>query len=669
MLIDTRKSPYAKVAFLPTGSVEWSGGLWKERFDVCADVTVPHIRGLFEQNSARFHVVENFRVAAGLHAGRHEGTPFGDGDFYKWMEAAMYTARAHGDAALTADLARYVGLIAAAQQPDGYLSTKQIIADKADGGHSRLGNINDFEVYNFGHLFTAACTYKRLFGRDDFLAVAEKAAGYLFNMYEAALHGAGAQTAVCPSHYMGIIELYRTTGDARYLRLAEMAMQVRDMVKDGTDDNQDSLPLREHRRIVGHGVRSTYLYAGVADLYAETGEAALRTVLDSVWKNCVEKKLYITGGCGALYTGVSPYGVFNYVNGAHVFSVHQAFGYEYQLPNITAYNETCATLGNVMWNLRMFAIDPRAVYFDIIERSMLNLALAATSLQGSRYFYENMLRRVRTLDYELMWPRERKEELDCFCCPPNAARFVAQSGEYAYAVSPDAVWTGMYGACRAAVDLACGTQCVLEQQTDYPWDGTIRFRCREVRQNTPFTLRLRIPQWAASGSITVNGRRLCALTPAQAGSYYAVPVADPQRDEVVLTLDMPVRLTVAHTKLEEDINQVAVERGPLVYCVETPDAPVEGLDDLLLPADASFRVTDYRVAGYPVKALETEMMTLDWNAQKDRGALYQTLGARTAHAVPVRLIPYYAWDNRGFGEMDIWLPVWWGRTGAASAQE
>lgn len=661
MLIDTDKSTYAQVHFLPAEDVDWTRGFWKERFDVCADVTVPHIQKLFEDGDSRFHVVENFRIAAKIHKGRHQGTPFGDGDFYKWMEAAAYVAKKRGDAQLEAALDSYIALIAKVQQPDGYISTKQIITDMNDGGQSRLGDINDFEVYNFGHLFTAACVYKRLFGKGSLLQVAERGAVYLEKMYVEALAGKDAQTAVCPSHYMGLVELYRTTGDARYLKTAEMALQVRDMVENGTDDNQDSLPLREHRKIVGHGVRSTYLYAGVADVYAETGEEKLKEVLDSVWDNCVNKKLYITGGCGALYTGVSPYGMFNFVNGVHISNVHQAFGYEYQLPNITAYNETCATLGNIMWNHRMFAVDPQAKYFDIIERSMLNLTVASISLGGNKYFYENMLRRVRHLDYELMWPRERKEKLDCFCCPPNAARVIAQASEYAYVVSGDAIWTGMYGASSAKTVLENGAAFTLLQETDYPWNGAIKFYCKQVTGDKGFVLKLRIPQWTTDGWIKYNGKTIKNIGGQDAGSYYSVRVEHPAMDAIELLLEMPVRLTVAHTKLEEDINQVAVERGPIVYCVETPDAEAETLGDLMVPVDAVFHEEKLEIDGNAMVALKTEMVVADWDQKMDREALYQTLVAHNSHKVSVKMIPYYAWDNRGFGEMSIWLPVYWGK--------
>jgi len=658
MLIDTRKSKYSKVHSIPVHNIDWNEGFWKERYDVCADVTVPHIRNQFEDTSPTFHVVENFRVAAGIHEGTHEGTPFGDGDFYKWMEAAMYVVAKRGDKELEQALDEYIELISKAQQPDGYISTKQIIADRNGGGNSRLGNVNDFEVYNFGHLMTTACAYKRITGKDSLLKVAEKAADYLKNLYEEEIRKGEALTEVCPSHYMGIVEMYRTTGNRKYLELAELALQARDLVKNGTDDNQDRIPLREHRKIVGHGVRSTYLYAGVADLYLENGEDALKTVLDSVWENCVDKKIYINGGIGALYSGTSPYGKFSFDMSKNV--VHQAFGYEYQLPNITAYNETCATIGNIMWNLRMFAIDPQAKYFDIIERSMLNLTIASVSLSGDRYFYQNALRRVKHLDHELMWPLERTGTLTCFCCPPNMARIIGESSEYAYMISDDSVYAGMYGANTAKFHLNNGAAFTIVQKTEYPWDGRIVMEFQDVEADVPIAVKLRIPGWAAGGSVTVNGEKIADLDKSHASSYYTVDLAKLDGARIELLLEMPVRLTVAHSYLEETVNQVAVERGPLVYCLETPDVPLPELADFMLPASAAFETVPYEISGKQVLALETEGVTMKWNREKDRGALYQTLDVQGLERVRVRMIPYFAWDNRGYGEMMVWLPLYFG---------
>ena len=650
MLTDTSRSPYARANGIPYQDVRWTSGLYKERFDTCAQVTVSHLQHMFESPDIS-HVVENFRIAAGEAEGDFAGTVFGDGDFYKWMESATYTAVSTGNQALLDQLEEYIALFARAQLPDGYLSTKQIIGERQHNGVSRQGDINDFEVYNMGHMFTSACLYYRLTGRDSFLNVAKKAANYLRDLYDTAARTGEVQTAVCPSHYMGLIEMYRTTGDAEYLRIARLAIQLRDSVKNGMDDNQDSIPLKQHRKIIGHAVRANYLYAGVTDLYMEEGDPDYRTVLDAVWNHLVTQKMYITGGCGALYNGASPYGYFF----KHQL-VHQAYGYEYQLPNVTAYNETCASLGGVFWAWRMFLMNPSAQYMDMLERMMLNVNLAGISLDGKRFFYENMLRRAKELPYELIWGQERSEYILSYCCPPNLARTIAQTAEYAYAVNEDGLWTGLYGDNEASFTLKNGAAFTLRQQTDYPFDGRITFTV-SVSNGKPFALRLRIPAWAEQAVLHCPDRTI-ALSAADAGSYYTVDVARPEGFTMTLDLHMIPRVTVGHGLIEEDRNQAAIEVGPLVYCVESPDTDAPSLEDLLLPLNPAFTVTDAAVAGRPLKTLETTMLR-QVTAEGDREKLYRTLQPPTLERVQVRLIPYYAWDNRGRGEMLIWLPLAW----------
>lgn len=649
MVTDTSHSPYAKLVSLPCQNVSWGGGLWKDSLDICANSTVMQLKRMFDDKDIS-HVVENFKICAGESEGGHDGTPFGDGDFYKWMEAAMYTAILGENPELLNQLDDYIALIGKAQLPDGYISTKQIIGERTGNGIARLGDINDFEVYNFGHLFTAASLHHRLTGKDNFLRIAIKAADYLENLYQNASETGEVQTAVCPSHYMGLVEMYRTTGDNRYLRLAQTAIDLRDSVTDGTDDNQDRLKLLDHEKIAGHAVRANYLYAGVADLYAETGNEEYLSVLHKVWDNLMASKIYITGGCGALYNGVSPYGNFFKDQ-----KIHQAYGYEYQLPNITAYNETCASIGGVMWAYRMFNVEPKAEYMDALERMMLNVNLAAVSLDGKKFFYENMLRRARKLDYELVWPLERTEYITSYCCPPNLARLISQSGEYAYSMDGDGVWTGLYGRNKARIELPCGAEFLMCQSTDYPYDGKIRFTFEDVKQEQPWNLHIRIPGWAESGKIRVNGKEQL-LDAADSGTYLTVPVPVTGNTVIEAELDMPVRLTTANTMVEENNNQAAVEKGPLVYCIESPDADADTLDDLLLPIDASFAQETIQIGDRTVTGLKTELYVLDRSGYS-RDALYQTLHHRGMNRIQAHMIPYFAWDNRGFGEMRIWLPL------------
>lgn len=649
MLTDTSSSPYARVWGIPFEAVTLKNGFWKESLDLCANVTVYQLQNIFESKEIS-HVVENFRICARISNGRHRGTPFGDGDFYKWMESALYYGFYKKDKVLLGQVESYIQLIAKAQRPDGYLSTKQIINEMTGGGNIRQKDINEFEIYNFGHLFTLASLHKRLTGEDQLLQVAEKAAGYLEELYRKAEKSGQVQTAVCPSHHMGLVELYRITKKERYKKLAIKAMELRDLVEEGLYDNQDKIPVTEHETIMGHAVRANYLYAGLADLYVETGEGKWLEVLHRVWNSLTEKKLYITGGCGALYNGVYPYG--NYFQDQ---KIHQAYGYEYQLPNITAYNETCASIGGVMWAYRMFLAEPSAGYMDVLERMMYNVNLAAISLDGKRFFYENMLRRTKTLDFELIWPRERTEYIKSFCCPPNLLRVLSQIGEYFYTVSEDSVWCGLYGASEASICLKNGAWFHIRQETAYPYDGIIRFCFDQIEKEEPFNLMVRIPSWAENGAITVNGEKI-NLTQEAAGAYYKIFIDHMEGNVVELTLHMEARLTVSHSMVEETENHVAVERGPLVYCMENPDALVETLDDLIVPADGEFRLEEYQMDGRTVIALKSDFWHLE-RGNYDRRALYQTLGKRKKKCLEVRLIPYFAWDNRGLGEMRIWFPV------------
>lgn len=648
MLADTRKSKYAQVYAPGALDVAWTGGFWKDTVDACASNMVPQLQHMFEAADIS-HVVENFRICCGDKEGDFDGTVFGDGDFYKWMESELYAAVLEKDTSRLEQLDAYIDLIARSQQEDGYLSTKQIIETRQGKGKGRLGDINEFEVYNMGHLFTSACLHKRLTGKDNFLDIARKAAAYLQTMYAEGERNGNVQTAVCPSHYMGLIEMYRTTGERQYLDLARKAIELRDTVKNGMDDNQDRIPLKQHRKMIGHAVRATYLYGGVADLYAEDGDAEYLDMMHRVWDNMVNTKIYITGGIGALYNGCSPYGNF-----FEDQKIHQAFGYEYQLPNITAYNETCASIGLVMWAYRMFLIEPEARYFDIIERVMLNTNLAAVSLDGRKYFYENMLRRAKRLEYKLIWPLTRSEYILSYCCPPNLARTIMQSSEYAYTFGADTIWTGMYGQSEVKADLENGTAFTLVQETGYPYEGSIRFTAKDVLRDGACKLALRIPAWAEGAGITVDGERR-TLSAQEIGTYVEVALTSVEDMEILLELPMPVRYTIANGMVEENTYQTAIERGPLVYCVESVDSEAEYLEDICLDTDMTFTPVPIEIEGRTIMALET---TADMVCRSDfhRDSLYQTLGKVSRRPVKMRWIPYFAWDNRDYGEMRIWFP-------------
>lgn len=650
MLTDTRNSKYAKLHAPVFDAVRWTGGLWKEASDTCAKKTVPHLKAMFDDKDIS-HIVENFRICAGEAEGPHDGTVFGDGDFYKWMEAAVYSAAGSKDKKLLRELEAYIDLIGRAQQPDGYISTKQIIGEREENGTARMGDINDFEVYNFGHLFTSACIYKRVTGNDSFLKIAEKASDYLAGLYEDSEKKGEVKTAVCPSHYMGLLELYRTTGKGKYLALARKAIKLRDSVKNGLDDNQDRLKLKDHRKIIGHAVRANYLYAGVADLYAETGDGEYLTVLKNVWEDLQKHKVYINGGCGALYNGASPYGNFF----IHQL-VHQAYGYDYQLPNVTAYAETCASIGYVMWAYRMFLIDPKAEYIDALENAMLNVNMAAVSLDGKKFFYENMLRRTKKLNYELVWPLTRAEYITSYCCPPNLARALAESTEYVYAVRGENIWTCLYGDNEAEIELDDGTKIRIRQQTGYPFDGKITFSFKRLSGEGKAVLNIRVPGWVEKGSIKGQDGRPVRLGRKNASTYISFDI-DPDRGKnVAADFDMPVRLMASNPMVEEDTNQVAVMRGPLLYCMEKADTRKTDFDCIMLGADAVLEPEPFRVCGHELISLTGDAWSVVRHGH-DNERLYERLEIKGFRKIRLRLIPYYAWDNRGFGEMKVFIPL------------
>lgn len=652
MITDTRRSKYAKVNSLPSEAVEWTTGLWADTMKICKESMVPQLKRMFDSKDIS-HVVENFRICAGEAKGEHDGTVFGDGDFYKWLEAFLYTSM-EKDGELSKEFDDYIDLIARAQQPDGYLSTKQIIGEMNANGIQRMGDVNDFEVYNFGHLFTCASLHYRMTGKDNFLKIAMKAADYLEHLYEKAAITGEVQTAVCPSHYMGLVELYRTTKEEKYLELAKLSIALRDSVKEGADDNQDRIALKKHDKIMGHAVRANYLYSGVADLCAEIEEEEYIEMLHLVWNSLMNHKIYVTGGCGALYNGVSPYGNF-FIDQ----KTHQAYGYEYQLPNITAYNETCANIGLVMWAYRMFAIEPKAEYFDVIERTMLNVNLAAVSLDGKRYFYENMLRRTKKLEYDMVWSLERTEYITSYCCPPNLARVLSQSKEYAYTITKDSVYMGMYGASRASIQLENGADFELIQETGYPYEEHINLKLENVKQDVKTIFQIRVPSWVEEGYIMDEKGEKHVLTEKHANTYIAVSFDNLMDAKMEVCFEMPERLTVSHSMVEENTNQAAVEKGPLVYCIESIDTDLETLDDLIIKPGVDFKPVSLVVDNRVMPALETQMYVLNRRGY-DRNKLYQKLKDVTAKKTRVRLIPYFAWDNRGFGEMKVWIPLAYG---------
>jgi len=654
-IADTRSSPFAHVRPLGLDEVHWTHGFWADRFTLCRDQTLPGLWSVMAGTNYS-HFYQNFRIAAGLAEGRHRGAPFNDGDFYKYLEAACAVLAATSDPELAQRIEEVVGVIAKAQRPDGYIHTSVLIAQRKGGSTSAprpspLAPLQDplqFEMYNMGHLLTAACLHHRVTGRTNFLAVACKAADFLDQTFRNPTPDL-ARNSICPSHYMGLVELYRATREPRYLELATRFLAMRDLITTGGDDNQDRIPFAQQTNAVGHAVRANYLYAGAADLFAETGDRNLWNPLDLIWTNLTERKMYITGGCGALYDGASPDAAKDQKT---ITRVHQAYGRDYQLPQFTAHSETCANIGNVLWNWRMFLITGEPRFVDVLELALYNSVLSGVSLDGTNFLYVNPLRALDPPPENLRWPHRRVPFLSSFCCPPNLARTVAEAAGYAYAKAEDTLYVNLYGSSRLNTQLAAGQPLKVTQESEYPWNGRVRLKLLESAAR-PFALKLRIPRWARGATIRLNG--VPAKTFPVPGTYFTLRRAWQPGDVVDLDLPMSVILVEANPFVEEALNQLAVKRGPLVYCLESADLPAGArILEIMLPEDVDFTARyDGRLLG-GVVALEGQGLAqpkAPWTAQ-----LYREF--RTAPAAPLdlRLVPYYAWGNRGPSEMTVWIP-------------
>jgi len=593
--------------------------------------------------------LQHFLIAAGEMEGDYHGAPFNDGDFYKFLEAASASLATTPDAELDAQVTESIRAIAKAQRPDGYIHTPVLIRQRhGDASAKPFEDRRNFEMYNMGHLLTAACVHHRATGRDDFLAVARKAADFLYATFKHPTPEL-ARNSVCPAHYMGAIELNRTTGEPRYLELAQLFLDMRNLPVDGDDDNQDRIPFLEQREAVGHAVRANYLYAGAADLYLETGDQKLRTVLDAVWDDVARHKLYVTGGCGALYDGASPDGAEDQ---DHITRVHQAYGRRYQLPNTTAHAETCANIGGILWNWRMYLATGQAKYIDALELALYNSVLSGVALDAPDYFYVNPLRVTDPLPAPLRWSRTRVPFVTSFCCPPNVLRTIAQASDYAYAKTADSVSLNLYGSNKLKTRLN-GHMLRLTQKTDYPWNGRVEVTIEECPA-TPFAVKLRIPEWVDDATVTINGDQ--ALGIVVPGDYLGICRRWKSGDQIVLELPMPPVLVESHPLVEETRNQVAVRRGPLVYCLESPDLP-KGVrvSDVVLPRDAKLAPRyDANLLG-GVTVIDARALVRpsgDW-----QNKLYRPVDGAADKPVTVQLIPYYAWANRGANEMTVWLPT------------
>jgi DUF1680 family protein len=666
-LTATSNSKYTKLTSTDIDAVHWTNGFWGERFSVFKDTMILSMWKTFNDTTLS-HSFQNFQVAAGELKGVHHGPPFHDGDFYKWLEAVASVYAVTKDPKLVQLMDRIISTIVKVQRADGYIHTPVVIAEMNRGIDShkqdqevtgtQTGKKNDkafenrlnFETYNLGHLMTAGIIHKRATGKTTLFNVAIKATDFLCHFYETA-SAELARNAICPSHYMGVVEMYRETKNPRYLELSKNLINIRGMVENGTDDNQDRIPFRKQYQAMGHAVRANYLYAGVADVYAETGEEQLMKNLTSIWSDIVNRKMYVTGACGALYDGTSPDGTFYRPDS--IQKVHQSYGRAFQLPNTTAHNETCANIGNMLFNWRMLQVSGEAKYADIVETALYNSVLSGISLDGKRFFYTNPLRISQDFPYTLRWSKEREVYIKmCNCCPPNTVRTLCEAQNYAYSLGNNSVWCNLYGGSQLQTLLNGKDKISLTQVSDYPWDGNIKISIENAPKKA-FSLYLRIPEWCEKATVTINGQTLSVET--RANSYTEINRVWKKGDVVELVLDMPAKLLESNPLVEETRNQTCVKRGPIVYCLEGADvAGGKSIDNVLIPADIKFNPRKTTIARSSIVVLDGVARLANEDSWKN--TLYRPVG-KSEKSVNITLIPYYAWGNRGKMDMTVWMPL------------
>ncbi|WP_075602857.1 glycoside hydrolase family 127 protein [Saccharicrinis aurantiacus] len=645
-IIDNSKSPNVKFRSVNFGDCQWTEGFWADKWKVCEETMVPYMGEVLCGDVG--HALNNFKIVAGMKEGEHGGHNWHDGDFYKYMEACMYIYAQNKDKEILKSLDEYISIIGKAQHEDGYLQTSVDIK-----GQKRFGNRQYHEMYNSGHLMTSACIHYRITGQTNFMDIAKKNADFLYDTFmpkpkELARFGFN-QTQI-----MGLVEMYRTLGDKKYLDLAELFINMRGTQKVEPskvasykhlgDMVQERKPIRKENEAVGHAVLALYFYAGAADVVAETGEKELKDALDRLWSNVVNQKMYVTGACGQTHHGVS----------SRVDMVHEAFINDYMMPNLTAYNETCANICNSMFSYRMLGLDGDAKYSDVMELVLYNSALSGINIQGNKYFYANPLRSLASRKMaKTHIVQHRKPYLECFCCPPNIVRTIAKVSGWAYSLTNNGVAVNLYGGNKLNTQMLDGSKLSLTQVTKYPWEGKVDITLEKCKKDA-FEVQVRIPEWAKGSKLLVNGTDAgVAATP---GTYAKIDRKWKKGDVITIDMPMDVKYLEGHERIEEVRNQVAVKRGPVVYCAESTDLPSNAkILDLYLPSSTKMDATYKPDFLGGVTTVEGNLKI----RQDKNQEMYNEMQKPTWETAKVQLIPYFAWSNRGKSEMSVWIPVMW----------
>ena len=620
--------PFSPVPFT---SVRVTDSFWGQRLKASREVTIPlafskcEETGRYENFVKAAHPSESYKVG---------GLSFDDTDVYKTIEGASYLLQTYPDEKLEAYIDSVLEIVATAQEPDGYLYTARTMNPKHPhewAGSKRWEKVEELshEFYNLGHMVEGAVAHYQATGKRNFLDIAIRYADCVCREI-----GPGeGQLVRVPGHQiaeMALARLYLVTGDRKYLDEAKFFLDQRGHTSRRDEYSQAHKPVVEQDEAVGHAVRATYMYAGMADVAALTGDTAYVHAIGRIWDNIVGKKLYITGGIGATANG-------------------EAFGKNYELPNMSAYCETCAAIGNVYVNYRLFLLHGEAKYYDVLERTLYNGLISGVSLDGGGFFYPNPL--------ESRGQHQRQPWFGCACCPSNICRFIPSLPGYVYAVKDKDVYVNLFMSNEA--DLKVGKKdVVLEQQTRYPWTGDVTVSVKKNKAGT-FALKIRIPGWVRGEVVPsdlyryADGKRLGYAVkvngePVEAelqSGYFTIERKWKKGDRVEVHFDMEPRVVKAHHKVEADRGLVAVERGPLVYCAEWPDNDFD-LTNMLVNRTPAFETVERPDLLYGLTEIRTDAQVLG----------YDPSGRLTVSDVELTLIPYYAWAHRGPGNMKVWLP-------------
>lgn len=612
VVVDTTKSPRARLRPVPVNTVKLRDSFWMKRIEVLRKVTIPTQYEKLEETGR----IENFRKVA-----RGDKDIIwriaDDSDVYKWVEAAAFTLAYEYDPSIERMLEEVVDAISSAQDEDGYLFTYYAY----DRGSRWSDLMRMHELYCAGHLFQAAIAYYRATGRDKLLNTAIRLADHIADVF-----GPDKRSGA-PGHpeiEMALVEMYRQTGREKYLELAEFFLDQRGKGLLGGDMVLiDHKPFRELDSMVGHAVRAIYLCCGATDIYLETGDESLYSTLERLWRSMM-KRMYITGGVGSRYHG-------------------EAFGEDYELPNVRAYAETCAAVANVMWNWRMLMATGEARFTDVIETVIYNGALSGISLDGKRYFYVNPLAD--------RGGHRRKEWFGCACCPPNIARLLASLPGYFYSTNSEGIWIHFYASSTSSIELN-GRMVGLIQETRYPWEGRVKLEVNPEKSDM-FSLFIRIPEWCEEVKIIVEGKELKRrILP---GTYLKIEKDWDYGDTVEVFMSIKPVLMISHPHVLDNTDRVAIRRGPIVYCLEHVDNPGFDVWDIIVPPDVQLR-EDFRpelLNG--VVMVRGRAFVIDSKVWKSKLYLPLRNVPLEFSEVEFRAIPYYAWANREPGPMIVWL--------------